>query len=76
MCCEYIYDVSWLFLIVIVFIHVVVVFIHVVVVFILFVVVYIHVVGVYILYDGYFYYDFPHGYFPVVIYQKYGAKEG
>jgi hypothetical protein len=46
MCCDYIYDISWLLLI-IVFIQVVVVFIHVVVVFILIVVVYIHVVDMY-----------------------------
>ena len=72
MCCDYIYDFSWLLftvilfiLVVVVSIHVVVVFIqvvvvlvHVMAVFILVVVVYIHVVGVYLWYDDYFYYDF------------------
>ena len=61
MCCDYIYDVSWLLFIVIIFIHVVVVLVHVVgifihvvvvlvrvvVVFILVVVAYIQIVGVY-----------------------------
>ena len=47
MCCEYIYDISWLLLIIIVFIQVVVVFIHVEVVFILIVVVYICMLWVY-----------------------------
>ena len=46
LCCDYIYDVSWLFLILIVFIHVVVVFILVVVVY--FMVVDVHVVVIHV----------------------------
>ena len=54
MCCDYIYDVSWLFLIMVALIHVVVMIIHVVVVVTLVVVIYTCRGCVYILYNDHF----------------------
>ena len=87
MCCDYIYDVSWLLFMVNVFIlvvvvsirvvvvllQVVVVLVHVVVVFILVVVVYIHVVGIYFCTMTISIIVF--SWLLSIIYQKYGAKE-
>ena len=88
MCCDYIYDVSWLLfmvnvsiLVVVVSIRVVVgllqvvvVLVHVVVVFILVVVVYIHVVGVYFCTMTISIIVFS-WLLSIIICQKYGAKE-